>query len=60
MPIEGSQEKIKSLQQELEQSKKEVITLKKEHEEYRSEKAKNDKMMKDEHDNLRATMEKTR
>ncbi|XP_045130805.1 nucleoprotein TPR-like [Portunus trituberculatus] len=60
LPVEGSQEKIKSLQQDLEQSKKEVITLKKEHEEYRSEKAKNDKMMREEHDSLRATMEKTR
>lgn len=59
-PSDGSNEKLNKLQQELEQSRKEVMTLKKEHEEYRLEKAKNDKLIKDDYDNLRKTMEKTR
>lgn len=57
---DGSNEKLNNLQQELEQSRKEVTTMKKEHEEYRLEKAKNDKLIKDDYDNLRKTMEKTR
>lgn len=59
-PTDRSQEKLSNLQQELDQSKKEVMTLKKEHEEYRLEKAKNDKIIQDDYDNLRKTMEKTR
>ncbi|KAG0724324.1 Nucleoprotein TPR [Chionoecetes opilio] len=59
-PAEGSQNKINNLNQELEHSKKEMTTLKKEHEDYRSEKAKNDKILQKDYDNLRGTMDKTR
>ncbi|XP_063612017.1 nucleoprotein TPR-like, partial [Penaeus indicus] len=55
-----SQEELKKVKEELENSKKELATLKKEHEEYREEKIKNDKLLQDEYENLRANMEKTR
>lgn len=55
-----SQEEIKKVKEELENGKKELATLKKEHEEYREEKIKNDKLMQEEYENLRANMEKTR
>lgn len=55
-----SQEELKKVKDELENSKKELATLKKEHEEYREEKIKNDKLLQDEYENLRANMEKTR
>ncbi|KAK3887381.1 hypothetical protein Pcinc_008498 [Petrolisthes cinctipes] len=51
---------IKKLEVGLEKSKEELSTLKKEHEEYRSEKAKNDRMLQEEHKALKSTMEKTR
>lgn len=57
---DGPDAKLKKLQEDLDQSKKDVMTLKKEHEEYRTEKAKNDKIIQDDYDNLRKTMEKTR
>ncbi|XP_071529693.1 uncharacterized protein [Panulirus ornatus] len=57
---EVSEEEMKKLKEELEKAKKALSNLKKEHEDYRVEKTKNDKLMQDEYDNLRATMEKTR
>ncbi|KAK4316810.1 hypothetical protein Pmani_012065 [Petrolisthes manimaculis] len=51
---------IKKLEVGLEKSKEELSTLKKEHEVYRSEKAKNDRMLQEEHEALKSTMEKTR
>lgn len=55
-----SQDAVKKVEEELEKSRKELATIKKEHEDYRTEKAKNDKMLQDEHNTLKSTMEKTR
>nr|XP_045610228.1 nucleoprotein TPR-like [Procambarus clarkii] len=55
-----SQDEVKKLHESLEKSKKEVNTLKREHEDYRAEKSKNDKMMQDEYENLRVNMDKIR